>query len=60
MIDRQLRSGVNWQVLIEQEAYNKGWMYRNSTVTSVVNTGVSVNDLNRFSPVLVRSRLRYS
>jgi hypothetical protein len=60
MIDRKLRSGVNWQEVFQQKAQNKGWVYLNSTVTGVVNTGVPVNDLNHFSVVLARSRLRRS
>ena len=60
MMDHKLRSGVNCQAVIQQKAYSKGWVYLNSTVTGAVNAGVSVNDLNHFSPVLVRSRVRYS
>ena len=59
MRDRKLRIGVNWQAMIQKKAYNKGWVYISPTITGVVITGVSVNDLNHFSTVLVRSRLRY-
>jgi hypothetical protein len=59
-MDSKLRSSVNWQAVIQQKAYSKGWVYLNSIVTGAVNTGVSVNDLNHLSPVLVRSRVRCS